>query len=95
MNTMVESAVQTANEMQSQLIARASEDAAFRAQLIADPKATVQQEFGVEMPDYINIQVHQSELNDVHLVLPPDLEAGMELDEDLLEAISAGLCSCL
>lgn len=95
MNTMVESAVQTANEMQQQLIARASEDAGFRAQLVADPKGTVKQEFGIDVPDFINIQVHESDLNDLHLVLPPGPGAGIELDEERLEAIAAGLSCCL
>ena len=94
MNTMVESAVQTANEMQQQLIARASEDAGFRAQLVADPKGTVKQEFGVDVPDFINIQVHESDLNNLHLVLPAGA-AEIELDEERLEAIAAGLSCCL
>lgn len=92
MDTMVQFAMQTSEEMQRSLIAKASEDADFRAQLIADPKATVKQEFGVEMPDFINFQVHESSLNDVHLVLP--LDENTELDEETLEAISAGLCCC-
>ena len=93
MNTMVQSAVQTGEEMQRQLIARADEDAGFRAQLLADPKATVKQEFGVDVPDFVNISVHESNANDLHLILPP---AGgeMELDEETLEAIAAGLSCC-
>ena len=93
MSQMVESAVQTADEMQRQLVARAGEDAGFRAQLIADPKATVKQEFGVDVPDFINIQVHESDLNNLHLVLPVGT-AEIELDEEMLEAIAAGLCCC-
>ena len=95
MSTMVESAVQTAAEMQRQLIEKAGEDADFRAQLAADPKATIKQEFGVEVPDFVNIQVHESSLNDLHLVLPPSGPDGqIELDEERLEAIAAGLCCC-
>ncbi len=93
MNTMVQSAVQTADEMQRQLVARAAEDAGFRAQLVADPKATVKQEFGIDVPDSVNISVHESNLNDLHLVLPPDGSA-IELDEERLEAIAAGLSCC-
>ncbi|WP_420447306.1 NHLP leader peptide family RiPP precursor [Candidatus Palauibacter sp.] len=94
MNTMVQSAIQTSNEMQRQLIARAGEDADFRAQLMADPKGTVKQEFGIDVPDYINIQVHESDWNVLHLGLPPGPEAEMELDEERLEAIAAGLSCC-
>ena len=94
-NTMVQSAVQTADEMQRQLIARAGEDAGFRAQLVADPKAAVKQEFGIDVPAFINIQVHESTLNDVHLVLPPGPDTEFELDEEMLEAFAAGLSCCL
>lgn len=95
MDTMVQSAVQTAEEMQRQLIAKAGEDADFRAQLVANPKATVKQEFGIDVPDFVNFQVHESNMNDLHLVLPPGPDAWMELDEERLEAIAAGLCCCL
>lgn len=95
MDTMIRSAVQTADEMQRQLISKATEDASFRAQLVADPKAAVKQEFGIDVPDFINLQVHESTLSDLHLTLPPSSDAWMELDEERLEAISAGLCCCL
>ncbi len=94
MNTMVQSAIQTSNEMQRQLIARAGEDGDFRAQLVADPKATIKQEFGIDVPDYINIQVHESDWNVLHLGLPPGPDLEQELDEERLEAIAAGLCCC-
>ena len=94
MSTMVQSAIQTAEEMQRQLIEKAGEDAGFRAQLLADPKATVKQEFGVEVPDSINFTVHESRSNDLHLVLPASGD-DVELDEETLEAIAAGLCCCL
>ena len=93
MNAMVQSAVQTANEMQSQLVARATEDESFRAQLVADPKDAIKQEFGVDVPDHINFHVHENDGNVLHIALPPS--ANVELDEERLEAIAAGLCCCL
>ncbi len=94
MNTMVQSAIQTSNEMVGQLIAKASEDAEFRAQLVADPRAAVKQEFGIDVPDKINIQVHESDWNNLHLGLPPGADSEAELDEERLEAIAAGLSCC-
>lgn len=94
-NTMMRSALQTSAEVQRQVLARAGEDADFRAHLIADPKGAVKQEFGLDVPDYINIQVHESVPKDVHIVLLPDPDAEMELDEEMLEAIAAGLCCCI
>ena len=93
MTTMLQTAIHTAEEIQRQLIARASDDADFRAQLVADPKETVKQEFGVAVPDFVNISVIESTPNDLHLVLPPD-GGDMELDEETLEAVAAGLSCC-
>ena len=48
------------------------------------------QEFGITVPDNIEIVVHESDMRTVYLALPPD----PVLDEEQLEAISAGLCCC-
>ncbi len=80
----------SAEEMRTQLTEKAIVDSVFRAQLIADPKSAINQEFGIAIPDNIDIKVHKSDMTTVHLALPPD-EA---LDEEQLQAISAGLCCC-
>ena len=95
MNTLVQSALKTSEEMHRQLVTRACEDVDFRAQLVADPNAAIKQEFGIDVPEYINIQVHESDGNVLHLAVPPSADAELELDEERLEAISAGLCCCL
>ena len=92
MDSLTQSAIQTAEEMQRQLIAKASEDAAFRAQLLADPKGTIKNEFGVDVPEFVNLQVHENDPNAFHIVLPPS--GTFELDEQRLEAIAAGLSCC-
>ncbi len=80
----------SADDMQRHLIQRAADDSDFRRGLIADPKGTLYQEFGIEIPDHIEFHVHQSDMRTVHVVLPPD----SVLDEEQLEAISAGMCCC-
>ena len=90
MTTRVKAAMQSAEEMRAHLTAKASEDIDFRNQLIADPKGTFSQEFGIEVPDNISIQVHESDLHTLHLALP----TGPELSEEQLEAVAAGLCCC-
>ena len=92
MSALVQSMVQTSNEMQHQLIARATDDAEFRAQLVADPNNAIKQEFGIDVPDNIKIQVHESDGSVLHLALP--IGPNVELDEERLEAIAAGLCCC-
>ncbi len=80
----------SAEEMRRVLTEKASEDSAFRAQLVADPKGVLNQEFGITVPDNIEVKVHESDMRTVHLALPPS----PVLDEEQLEAVSAGLCCC-
>ena len=82
--------MQSAEDMRRYLTEKAAENLEFRQQLLADPKSVIQQEFGVMIPDNINVVVHESDMQTVHLALPPN----PTLDEEQLEAISAGLCCC-
>ena len=82
--------IKSANEMQAHLIEKSTQDSDFRSQLIADPKGTINQEFGIEIPDNMQINIHESDLQNVHIALPPQ----SVLTEEQLEAVSAGLCCC-
>ena len=93
MNSLAQTAMQTAEEMRRQLTEKAIEDSAFRAKLVADPKGVIEEEFGVAVPDFLEIKVHESEPKVLHLSLPPSSD--VELDEEQLEAIAAGLSCCL
>ncbi|MDE2981460.1 MAG: NHLP leader peptide family RiPP precursor [Gemmatimonadota bacterium] len=88
----VQSVIQASNEMQHQLISRATEDAEFRARLVDDPNNAIKQEFGIDVPDHAKIQVHESDMSVLHIALP--ISPNVELDEERLEAIAAGLCCC-
>ena len=77
----------SAQDMYAHLCEKSVEDPAFRAQLVADPKSAVNQEFGITVPDNIEIKVHESDMSTVHLSLPPSSPV---LDEEQLESISAG-----
>ena len=90
MSVFVEGAMKSAEEMRVHLTQKAVEDSEFRSQLVSDPKATINKEFGIEIPDNVDVQVHSSDMRTIHLALPP----GSDLDEEQLEAIAAGLCCC-
>ena len=91
--TEVRTALQQGEEMQRQLIAKAVGDDEFRALLLADPKAAIRNEYGLDLPDSIKLHVHESDINDLHIALP--INPNVELDEQRLEAIAAGLSCCL
>lgn len=76
--------------MLQQIIEKSALDAEFRQQLLTDPKVAINQELGVTIPDSMEIRVHESDMQTVHLALPPD----PHITEEQLEAISAGLCCC-
>ena len=82
--------MRTGDDMQQHIIEKSALDEAFRQALLADPKATISQELGITIPESMTIKVHESDMQTVHLALPPD----PNITEEQLEAISAGLCCC-
>ena len=82
--------MRSGDEMLQQIVEKSLLDTEFRQQLLADPKAAIGQELGITIPDSMTIEVHESDMQTVHLALPPD----PNISEEQLEAISAGLCCC-
>ena len=82
--------MRSGDEMMQQIIDKSAVDSDFRQQLLDDPKSTITEELGITMPESMSIEVHQSDMQTVHIALPPD----PNITEEQLEAISAGLCCC-
>lgn len=78
------------DEMLKQIVEKSALDAEFRQQLLSDPKTTISEELGITMPESMTVKVHESDMQTVHLALPPD----PNITEEQLEAVSAGLCCC-
>ena len=76
----------TQAELQGKIIAKAQAEPEFRAQLVADPKAAIEEVIGSEIPEAITVQVHEDSATSFHLVLPPS----RELTEEELATVSAG-----
>ncbi len=79
----------SAIELSSRLMERAGVDENFRSKLLADPRAAIYDELGLEVPEDVTINVHENDPQTVHLALP-----ATELAEEQLEAIAAGRCCC-
>jgi hypothetical protein len=61
------------NDVERFLAERASLDEGFRAELLANPKAVIAQEFGLgEMPEALVINVVQETPDEIYIVLPAD-----------------------
>ena len=80
------SEMQSGAEMREHVLGKAADDAEFRTRLVADPKAVLNDELGVSLPDGFAISVHEDSSTHVHLVLPPT----GQLDPAALEGVSAG-----
>lgn len=82
--------MRSGEQMLQQIVEKSALDAEFRQQLLADPKSTISKELDISIPEAMTVQVHESDMQTVHLALPPD----PNITEEQLEAISAGLCCC-
>ena len=88
------SEMNSVEEVREYLITKAGEDSEFRASLLSEPKAAIANEFGVTIPDGVNISVHEDNPSNVHLVLPPSGELDLELLKDVSAAQGPGtLCT--
>ena len=65
------------------IIAKAWEDAAFKARLLADPKGTILHTFGIEIPEDIDLEAVTESSKKLYLVIPPapvDMKAKEQIE---------------
>ena len=78
--------IRTQQELQESIISKASDDGQFRSSLLSDPKNAIQDAFGINVPEKLDVQVHEDTAENVHLVLPVD----SRLTKDELDLLSGG-----
>ena len=78
--------MQTESEMRAYILMRATEDDAFRARLLADPKGTVEAEAGFTFPANYAFHVHEETATDAHIILPTT----SQLSPADLQAVAGG-----
>ncbi|HEX2210556.1 MAG TPA: NHLP leader peptide family RiPP precursor [Longimicrobium sp.] len=61
---------QARRQVEEGLYALAERDPEFRARLTSDPKGALSQLFGGQLPEGLNVQVHEEDPNTIHIVLP-------------------------
>ncbi|MGF1470880.1 MAG: NHLP leader peptide family RiPP precursor [Rubrobacteraceae bacterium] len=90
--------------LRQRLVQRSLEDEELRQRLLDDPKATVEQELGVSLPEGVEIQAVEETQDTVYLVLPPKPQStteGEELSAQELESVAGGgwtdrsSCACI
>jgi hypothetical protein len=77
----------------SQLIAKCWADEGFKQKLLAEPAATLKEEWGLEVPIGMEVRAVENTNKVYHLVLPPKPTTG-ELSDADLEMVGGGLKYC-
>ena len=79
-------------QFEQQLIEKAMKDESFRKQLIENPGAIIEAEFGRKITESIKINVLEEDANTVYLILPQvsNQSSEMELTDAELNAVAGG-----
>src|SRR5262249_21352209 len=70
-----------------QVVAKAWADAAFKARLLADPKAALKEQ-GIVVPEGVQIQVHENTATTFNAILPT--EPSDQLSDEQVESVAGG-----
>jgi hypothetical protein len=71
----------------------AERDPEFRARLTSDPKGALSQLFGGQLPEELNVQVHEEDANTVHIVLPNRTPVQGSAQADVAGSLAVTYCS--
>src|SRR5215470_9585989 len=83
----------TAESGLHKLVARAWNDPAFKARLVAEPTAALATA-GIAVPTGVTLKVVEDTNKLMHLVLPPT-PAEEEISDEALDKVAGGGCGCL
>lgn len=76
-------------EFEQRLAEFAEQSPEFREKLKSAPKEALSTLMGMDLPDGMNIVVHEEDENTLHFVLPP---VGEELTAVEMTSVSGGVC---
>ena len=79
-------AVPTRAEVEAVLAERIAADPGFRDALLADPRGVVSGVVGFDIPESVNVVLHEESLTQIHLSIPPT----NELADDDLDLVAGG-----
>jgi hypothetical protein len=81
-------AVPTRTEVEAIIAQRIASDPTFRETLLADPRAVLSEVLGFDIPDSVQVVLHEESLTQIHLTIP----SAEALNDDDLELVAGGLC---
>ena len=78
-------------QAQGRIIGRAWEDEAFKARLLSDPRAAIEQASGLQLPAGVSVKVLEETEDTLYFVIPSSpLGAEGELSDEALAKVAGG-----
>lgn len=82
---------QTRKDIETRIITNAWKDESYKQELLSNPKAVIEKEFGIKIADNIDVQILEENSSSVYFVLPMKPTAvAQELSEEDLETVAGG-----
>jgi hypothetical protein len=88
---MSEQSLQTRKDIETRIITNAWKDETYKQELLSNPKAVIEREFGVQLPETVTVHAMEENATSLYFVLPqrPELPEG-EISDAELEAVAGG-----
>ena len=79
----------TREKVEAELASKAWRDPDFMEELRTNPKAVIAKEYGVQLPDALELKVIEETPNTLYLRIPPN-PSELELSDEQLEMVAGG-----